>query len=215
MTMSDVLELVIADDHPVVRAGIRGMLSSQPDFSIVGEASNGDEAVDLVLRLQPDVLLLDLRMPGGGGLSAIRRLSDAAPNVRILVLTTYDSDADILPALDAGAIGYLLKDAPREELFGAVRCAARGERTLAPAVAQRLTSRGHLSLTTREVEVLQLIATGASNRDVAERLGVTEATIKSHVIHIFQKLGVDDRTAAVARGVTSDLIRLEPPGPVG
>ncbi|WP_406515144.1 response regulator transcription factor [Streptomyces sp. NBC_00873] len=200
-----VITLVVVDDHPVVRDGLRGMFDSAPGFEVLGEASNGVEGVDLVARLDPDVVLMDLRMPGGGGVAAIAELTRRGARSKVLVLTTYDTDSDTLPAIKAGATGYLLKDAPREELFTAVRAAADGRTVLSPAVASRLVSRvrasgaaGHEALSAREREVLELVAKGTSNREIAAELFVSEATVKTHLTHIFAKLGAKDRAAAVA-----------------
>jgi DNA-binding NarL/FixJ family response regulator len=211
--MMETIRLVIADDHLVVRDGLRGMLESQPDFEVVGEAANGEEAVHLASSLQPEVILMDLRMPEMDGVSAIREIKSSQPEIEILVLTTYDSDADILPAIEAGATGYLLKDASREELYAAIRSTARGESVLAPGVAAKLIGRmrapAEEQLTKRELEVLQLVAEGASNKDIAGRLHISQATVKSHLIHIFGKLGVSDRTAAVTVAYKRGFLRLE------
>ncbi|MFJ5719620.1 response regulator [Streptomyces sp. NPDC093149] len=202
-----VITLVVVDDHPVVRDGLRGMFDSDPGFRVLGEASNGVEGVDLVARLDPDVVLMDLRMPGGGGVAAIAELTGRGARSKVLVLTTYDTDSDTLPAIEAGATGYLLKDAPRDELFNAVRAAADGRPVLSPAVASRLISRvrtpaaqGSESLSGREREVLELVAKGTSNRAIAAELFISEATVKTHLTHIFAKLGAKDRAAAVAIG---------------
>jgi len=207
------IRLVIADDHPVVRDGLRGMLESQPDFQVIGEASDGAAALQLAIELEPDLILIDLRMPVMDGVTAIREIKRRRPGVQVLVLTTYDSDADILPAIEAGATGYLLKDTSREELYRAIRAAARGETVLAPAVARRLIGRMRLpveeKLSSRELEVLGLVAGGLSNSDIGGRLHISQATVKSHLIHIFNKLGVSDRTAAVTVALQRGLIRLE------
>lgn len=207
------IHLVIADDHLVVRDGLRGMLESQPDFEVVGEASNGEEAVHLASSLKPEVVLMDLRMPVMDGVTAIRQIKDSQPGVQVLVLTTYDSDADILPAIEAGATGYLLKDISREELYSAVRATARGESVLAPGVAARLIGRmrapAEEKLSSRELEVLQLVAKGDSNSEIASRLHISQATVKSHLVHIFGKLGVSDRTAAVTAALQRGIMRLE------
>jgi DNA-binding NarL/FixJ family response regulator len=207
------IRLLIVDDHEVVRAGLQGMLASQPDFEVVGEAADGIEAVEMVERVKPEVILMDLRMPRMNGVEATRRIRARWPEVRILVLTTYDTEADILPAIEAGATGYLLKDIPRDELFRAVRAASRGESVLAPPVAARLMGRmrapAEEALSEREIEVLTLVARGASNREIAHALHISEATVKSHLIHIFGKLGVSDRTAAVTTGLERGIIRLE------
>lgn len=205
--------LVIVDDHPVVRDGLRGMLTSQPDFEVVGEAADGEAAVQVVNSLVPHVVLLDLRMPVMDGVKALLAIKDANPQIQVLILTTYDSDADILPAIEAGASGYLLKDCTREELYAAVRATARGETVLAPAVAARLVGRmrapAEEQLSLRELEVLQLVAEGGSNSDIATRLHISQATVKSHLIHIFGKLGVSDRTAAVTAALKRGIISLD------
>ena len=207
------IRLVIVDDHPVVRDGLRGMLESQPDFEVVGEASDGTVALRLANELEPDLILMDLRMPVMDGVTATRQIKSRQPGIQVLVLTTYDSDADILPAIEAGATGYLLKDTSREELYRAIRAAAHGETVLAPTVAKRLIGRMRLpveeKLSSRELEVLGLVAGGASNSDIASRLHISQATVKSHLIHIFGKLGVSDRTAAVTVALQRGLIRLE------
>jgi DNA-binding NarL/FixJ family response regulator len=206
------IRLVIADDHPVVRDGLRGMLAGQTEFEIVGEAATGAEAVALVARERPDVVLMDLRMPAMDGVAATGSITAEHPGTHVLVLTTYDTDSDILRAVEAGATGYLLKDTPRQDLFAAVRAASRGETVLAPAVAARLV--GHVRaptedvLTARELEVLALVAEGCTNGEAARRLYISEATVKTHLLHIFGKLGVDDRTAAVTRAMERGLLRL-------
>ncbi len=209
----DTVRIVIADDHPVVRTGMQGILVSQPDFEVVGEASTGGEAVDLVRALRPDVVLMDLRMPEMDGVEAISRIVAEQPGAHVLVLTTYDSDADIVRAVVAGATGYLLKDTPREELCRAIRAAARGESVLAPVVAARLMGRAREpereALSGREVEVLKLVAGGTSNKEIGEKLHISEATVKSHLSHIFGKLGVDDRTAAVTAALERGILQLE------
>ncbi|WP_371478412.1 response regulator [Kitasatospora sp. NBC_00315] len=198
------ITLLIVDDHPVVRDGLRGMFAASPDFEVLGEAGDGVEAVALVERLDPDVVLMDLRMPGGPGVEAIAELTRRGARCEVLVLTTYDTDSDTLPAIEAGATGYLLKDAPRDELFAAVRAAAAGRSVLSPAVASRLVSRvrsprpGGEALSSREREVLGLVAKGTSNRAIAALLFVSEATVKTHLTHVYTKLGVSDRAAAVA-----------------
>jgi DNA-binding NarL/FixJ family response regulator len=211
------IRVLIADDHPVVRDGLRGMLGGQDDLEVIGEAADGQEAVRLAMAMRPDVVLMDLRMPTLDGVTATERLLDAVPGVAVLVLTTYDTDADILRAVEAGATGYLLKDTPREELFRAVRAAARGQSVLDPTVARRLMGQlrtpGPDALTPREIEVLTLVARGASNREVGERLFLSEATVKTHLVHAFAKLGVGDRTAAVTAALERRIIRLEPDQP--
>ncbi|MFG2408423.1 response regulator [Streptomyces brevispora] len=200
-----VITLIVVDDHPVVRNGLRGMFDSAAEFQVLGEAADGVEGVEMAVRLDPDVVLMDLRMPGGGGVAAITELTRRGARSRVLVLTTYDTDSDTLPAIEAGATGYLLKDAPREELFTAVRAAADGRTVLSPAVASRLISRvrtpvasGSETLSAREREVLELVARGTSNREIAAVLFISEATVKTHLTHVFAKLGAKDRAAAVA-----------------
>ncbi|MCI0615153.1 response regulator transcription factor [bacterium] len=206
------INIIIADDHPVVRSGLRALLSSQPDFDIVADAENGEEAAKLAISLIPDLILMDLQMPILDGLEAIKLIRGKLPKANILVLTTYDTDADILPALEAGAIGYLLKDTPPEQLFQAIRNAARGEVALAPRVAekvtQRLMSSSNNTLSGREIEVLKLASQGNSNKAIAKKLFITEATVKSHFVHIFSKLGVVDRTAAVTEAVKKKIIQI-------
>ena len=204
--------ILIADDHPVVREGLAGMLAGQSDFEVVGLAEDGEAGVRLHHELSPDVTLMDLQMPGLDGVGAIEAIKAQQPSARILVLTTYDSDADILRAIEAGATGYLLKDTPREELFRAIRAAASGESVLAPTVAARLMSRmrapAEESLSAREIEVLQLVARGNSNKEVGKALHISTATVKTHLIHIYNKLGVDDRTAAVTTAIEKGIITL-------
>ena len=204
--------MLIADDQQTVRAALRSLLDSQPDFEVVGGAADGAEAVALAGRSRPDVVLMDLRMPEMGGVEAIGRIKADHPQVHVLVLTTYDSDVDILPAIEAGAAGYLLKDAPREELFEAIRAAAQGRPLLAPAVAARLMERmrgpAEEALSSREIEVLALVAKGANNREVAGQLFISEATVKTHLLHIYSKLGVADRTAAVTTALERGILRL-------
>jgi DNA-binding NarL/FixJ family response regulator len=198
------IRLLIVDDHPVVRDGLRGMLESDPELAVVGEASDGAEGLELAQRLRPDVILMDLRMPGMDGASAIRALRERGDGSRVLVLTTYDSDRDVVPAIEAGATGYLLKDAPRDALLRAVRAADRGETVLAPSVASRLVSRLREPptdvLSVRELEVLTFVAQGETNGAIAARLFLSEATVKTHLLHIYAKLDVNDRAAAVAAG---------------
>ena len=204
------IRMLIVDDHPVVRDGLRGMFSGDARFDVVGEASNGVEAVSRAEALRPDVILMDLRMPGGDGVTAISQLAARGAPGRVLVLTTYDTDSDVVAAIEAGATGYLLKDAPREELFRAVVAAARGEAVLSPAVATRLMGQvrqpAREPLSQRELEVLTLISQGATNREAAGRLFISEATVKTHVLHIYAKLGVNDRAAAVATAFERGLL---------
>ena len=212
--MNESIRILISDDHPVVRAGLSGMINGEPGFKVVGEAGNGKEAIAMTGELNPDVVLMDLRMPEMDGVTAIGHIKADHPEVNILVLTTYESDADILRAIEMGATGYLLKDTPREELFGAIRMVAEGKSPLDPGVATRLMQRMRGSdeegLSTREIEVLELVARGTSNKEIAKRLWVSETTVKSHMLHIFDKLGVTDRTAAVTAALKRGIIRLEP-----
>jgi DNA-binding NarL/FixJ family response regulator len=207
------IKLLIVDDHPVVRDGLRGMLAGDPQFAVLGEAATGVEALTVAEAVRPDVILMDLRMPEMNGVTAIAALRERGIAARVLVLTTYDTDSDVLPAIEAGATGYLLKDAPRDELFRAVRAAARGEAVLSPSVASRLMGRirnpAEEPLSQRELEVLGLIARGATNREAAARLFISEATVKTHLLHIYAKLGVKDRAAAVATAFERGLL---PPG---
>jgi DNA-binding NarL/FixJ family response regulator len=211
--VSQPIRLVIADDHPVVRDGLRAMLDTQPDIEVVGEATTGAEALAMVRYLRPDLVLMDLQMPELDGASATRRIRAEHKDVHVLVLTTYDTDADITRAVEAGATGYVLKDARREDLFQAVRLAARGESVLSPGVAARVLGRmrapAEEALSAREIEVLGAVARGFSNRDVARELHISEATVKTHLLHVFAKLGVDDRTAAVTVSLERGIIRLD------
>jgi DNA-binding NarL/FixJ family response regulator len=204
------IRLLIVDDHPIVRNGLRGVFSGDPEFEVAGEAADGQEAVALAAVLDVDVVLMDLRMPRMSGVEAIDALHKAGESARVLVLTTYDTDRDVLPAIEAGATGYLLKDAPREELLRAVRAAFRGEPALSPAVAGRLmgTLRQPASdaLSQRELDVLRLVANGATNREVARRLFISEATVKTHLLHLYEKLGVRDRASAVAVAYRRELL---------
>jgi DNA-binding NarL/FixJ family response regulator len=205
------VRVLVADDHPVVRAGLRALLSAEPGLAVVAEAGSGEETVLMARQHQPDVVLMDLRMPGAGGLAAIRQLSADQPGVRVVVLTTYDSDADILPAVEAGAAGYLLKDTPRDTLVGAIFAAARGETVLAPSVAGRLVNRlraappeppaARETLSARETQVLLLAGRGLTNAQIGRELFVSEATVKTHLLRAYAKLGVSGRTAAVTRAM--------------
>ena len=204
------IRLLIVDDHPVVRDGLSGIFAGDPDFEVIGQAANGVEAVRQAEELQADVVLMDLRMPEMGGVEAIKQLRKRTPSVHVIVLTTYDTDNDVLSAIEAGATGYLLKDAPREELIRAVRAAHRGESVLSPSVAGQLMGRARRpatdAISPRELEVIKLIAGGANNREAAAKLFVSEATIKTHLMHIFEKLGVRDRAAAVSEAYKRHLI---------
>ncbi|MEV0155765.1 response regulator transcription factor [Micromonospora sp. NPDC050686] len=205
------IRLLLADDHPVVRAGLRAVLESEPDLLVVAEAATGEQAVARAAEGDIDVVLMDLRFGRGmTGAQATAAIAAGAGTARVLIVTTYDSDADTLPAIEAGATGYLLKDAPPEELAAAVRAAAAGRTVLAPMVADRLMHRLRspaTALTHREIEVLALVAEGLSNRAVGGRLRLTEGTVKSHLARIFTKLGVDSRTGAVAAATRLGLIR--------
>ena len=204
------IKLLIVDDHPVVRDGLRGMFAGDPRFEVLGEAGNGHEALAVARAVQPDVVLMDLRMPGMDGVTTIRTLKEQGFTARVLVLTTYDTDSDVLPAIRAGATGYLLKDTPREELFRAVSAAHRGESVLSPSVAGRLLGElrepAQETLSQRELEVLTLISRGSSNRETAAKLFISEATVKTHLLHLYAKLGVRDRAAAVAAAFERGLL---------
>lgn len=205
------LRLILVDDHPVVRAGLRALIESSDDLEVVGEASDAASAVEVVTAERPDVVLMDLSLGDGvGGIEATRRVAALGEAPAVLVLTTYDTESDILRALDAGARGYLLKDAPPAELFAGIRAVARGEPALAPSVAATLMRRAaspEPRMTEREVEVLELLADGQGNREMARALFVSEATVKSHLSHIYTKLGVDTRAGAVAAAIEQRIIR--------
>ncbi|MET7393289.1 response regulator transcription factor [Dactylosporangium sp. NPDC005572] len=206
------ITVLLVDDHPVVRDGLRGMLQADPELAVVGEAGSGDEAVVSARAHRPDVVLMDLRMPGLDGAGATGRILAELPSTKVVVLTTYDTDADILRAVEAGACGYLLKDATRAELTAAVRAAARGETVLAPAVAGRLVRQVRNppapapALSARELEVLRLVATGRTNADIGRALHISEATVKTHLLRTFTKLDVSDRTAAVTTAMSLGLL---------
>ncbi len=209
--MTGCIRLLIVDDHPVVRDGLRAILATQSDLEIIGEADTGDAALARVAVDAPDVVLMDLQMPILDGVTAIAQIHTAHRGVRVLVLTTYETDADITAAIEAGATGYLLKDTPRADLFAAIRAAARGEAALSPAVATRVLGRLRGSpeaLSAREIDVLTAVARGDSNKQVARALHISEATVKTHLLHIYAKLGVADRTAAVTTALTRGVIRL-------
>jgi DNA-binding NarL/FixJ family response regulator len=201
--------IIVADDHPVMRAGVVALLSADPTITVLAEASDGREAIELVKRFSPDVALLDLRMPVLDGVAATAEI--ARTTTRVLILTTYDTDAEIEHAVEAGAIGYLLKDATREQLVAAIHAAARGETVLAPRVAERLVARMRrptlATLTARELDVLHAVADGLSNPDIAKRLVIAEATVKTHLLRIFAKLDVSDRTHAVVTALDLGLLR--------
>ncbi|MFI0875677.1 response regulator [Streptomyces parvus] len=207
----DAIRLLLADDHPVVRAGLRAVLDTEPGFRVAGEAATAGEAVALAAAGGFDVVLMDLQFGAGmHGAEATAKITAEPDGPRVLILTTYDSDADILAAVEAGASGYLLKDAPPQELAAAVRTAAAGRSALAPSVAHRLMDRMRTpaeALTRRELEVLQLVGEGLSNLQISKRLFLSQATVKSHLVHIYAKLGVDSRTSAVAAATARRLIR--------
>jgi DNA-binding NarL/FixJ family response regulator len=208
------VSVLIADDHPVVREGLRGMLAAEPGISVVAEAASGAEAVAMASHHRPDVVLMDLRMPGGDGVQATTDILAAMPDSRVVVLTTYESDVDIVRAVEAGATGYLLKDTPRRDLVDAVLAAARGETVLAPAVAGRLVSRLRQpaagTLSARETEILALVSRGQTNAEIGRALLISEATVKTYLLRAYGKLGVSDRTAAVTRAI--ELGMLPAPG---
>ena len=213
----EAIKLLIVDDHPVVREGIGAMLKREPDFKIVGEASNGLEAVEQARELSPDVILMDLRMPEMDGVEAITRIKEAKPEVKFIILTTYSDDEYIFKGIAAGARAYLLKDAPREELFKAIRAVYRGESLIQPVVASRVLDKlaelsrknpGAETLSEREVEVLRLMAKGVSNSNIADELSITQSTVKTHITSIFQKLNVTTRTEAVTTALKRGIIQL-------
>jgi DNA-binding NarL/FixJ family response regulator len=208
------VRVLIVDDHPVVREGVRAMLAAEPGIEVTGQAGSGAEAVALARAGLAEVVLMDLRMPGMDGVEATSQILAGNPAVRAVVLTTYETDADILRAVEAGAIGYLLKDSSRADLAGAVRAAAQGETVLAPAVAARLVSRVRQPppepLSPRETQVLALVAQGLTNAEIGRRLCISEATVKTHLLRVFSKLGVTDRTAVVTTAITRG--ELPPPG---
>lgn len=205
------IRVLLVDDHAVVRLGLRTVLENESDLEVVGEASDGPTGADLAVALQPDVVLMDLRMPGGDGTPATLRILREVPNTRVLIITTYDTDAEIVRALEAGAVGYMLKDASTSELVDAIRKAARGETVLTPSVAQKLVQRLRApaidALTPRELEVLAEVAKGRTNGEIARVLNISEATVKTHLLRVFPKLGVDDRTAAVTVAMKQGLLR--------
>ncbi|HEY8457388.1 MAG TPA: response regulator transcription factor [Actinopolymorphaceae bacterium] len=208
------IDVLVVDDHPVVREGLAAMLRVEPDINVVGEAGDGAEALAMATRLRPHVVLMDLRMPRLDGAGATARLAVEVPETKVLVLTTYDTDTDIMRAVEAGATGYLLKDTPRPQLVEAVRAAARGETILAPPVAAKLVDRMRVSssgtpapvLTKRQLEVLSLVAEGHTNAEIGRRLHIGESTVKTHLLEVFAKLGVDDRTHAVTVALKCGLL---------
>jgi DNA-binding NarL/FixJ family response regulator len=212
--VTDPIRIVVADDHPIVRAGIVGLLETAPGIQVVGEAADGAEAVELAASERPDLVLMDLRMPGVDGASATASIVAAGHGTRVLVLTTYETDDHILAAIEAGASGYLLKAAPQAEILAGIRAVAAGETVLAPSIAAKLVSRvrAHAAsvaapaLSPRELQVLTLVADGCSNPEIARTLYIGEATVKTHLLHAFEKLGVNDRTRAVTRAMELGLL---------
>ena len=211
------IKILIADDHPVVREGLSAMLRKEQDIQVVGEAENGAEAIDKARELRPDIILMDLRMPEVDGVEAMRQIGAVNPDIKFIVLTTYDNDEYIFKGIEAGARAYLLKDAPREDLFKAIRAVQKGESLIQPAIAGKVLERfaelsrqvqGVEALSEREVEVLKLVAKGAANKEIAAELAITESTVKTHIQTIFQKLGVSDRTEAVTEAIKKGIIRL-------
>jgi DNA-binding NarL/FixJ family response regulator len=204
------IKVLIVDDHPVVRDGIRGLFTGDLEFEVVGEAADGREAVTRAEAYGPDVVLMDLRMPVMDGVEATRQIVERSLDTRVLIVTTYDTESDVLPAIEAGATGYVLKDTPRNELRRAVRAAAAGESVLSPPVARHLLGQvrrpSHGTLSDRELEILVMVARGATNKKVAAELFISQATVKTHLLHIFEKLGVNDRAAAVAAGYERGLL---------
>jgi DNA-binding NarL/FixJ family response regulator len=216
--MTDQIRILIADDHPVVREGLITMISREPDFKVVGEAKNGLEAVEKVKQLQPDVVLMDLRMPELDGVEAIRQISLTETNVKFIILTTYSDDDYIFKGIEVGARAYLLKDAPREELFKAIKAVNRGESLIQPVIASKILDRfvemtkqaqaPQDLLSGRELEVLELMAKGSANKEIADQLSITNSTVKTHITSIFQKLNATDRTEAVTQAIKKGIIRI-------
>ena len=209
MSRPSKLRLILADDHPVLREGLSLILGTLPDMAVVAQASTGEEAFELFLKLEPDVLILDLQMPGEGGVSTVKRLLKKRPGAKILILTTYDTDEDIYRTMLAGAIGYVLKDTPSDELIGAIRAIASGQRYMSRTAGAKLAGRiGAPQITERELSVLRCVAAGQANKEIADALGISEGTVKSHVNNIMQKLGALSRTDAAIAGLRKGLIKM-------
>lgn len=204
------IRILLVDDHPIVRRGLLAVLHSQPDFYVVGEADNGLRAIEQVERLHPDIVLMDLRMPEMGGLEATQIITERYPQTRVIVLSAFDLESEVIQAIKAGATSYLLKDAPEVLLFRAIREAMQGNAVLSPQVSGLLLNQLRASvvsrLTSRELEILRLISLGYTNPEIAEQLRVGLPTVRTHVINIFNKLGVKDRSAAVAVGYERGLL---------
>ena len=211
--MSQTIRVVVADDHPIVRQGVVALLGDEPDIEVVADVADGRAAVSAVLAEDPDVILMDLRMPGMDGVEATGAVRERRPDVAVLVVTTYDTDEAIVRAVEAGAAGYMLKDSPTEDLVDAVRRAAAGETVLAPLITKRLDERTHKAspdaLTSREIDVLREVANGNTNAEIAANLYISEATVKTHLIHIYDKLAVSDRAAAVARAYEKGFLSIQ------
>ena len=209
MSRPSKLRLILADDHPVLREGLSLILGTLPDMAVVAQASTGEEAFELFLKLEPDVLILDLQMPGEGGVSTVKRLLKKRPGAKILILTTYDTDEDIYRTMLAGAIGYVLKDTPSDELIVAIRTIASGQRYMSRTAGAKLAGRiGAPQITERELSVLRCVAAGQANKEIADALGISEGTVKSHVNNIMQKLGALSRTDAAIAGLRKGLIKM-------
>jgi len=208
--VTDTITVVVADDHPVVRQGIVALLASADGIEVIAAVDDGRAATDVALEMRPSVIVMDLRMPDVDGVEAIGSIRAAWPDARVLVLTTYDTDEAIVRAVEAGASGYMLKDTPADDLIDAVRRAAAGETVLAPPVAKRLVERVReptaTSLTSREIEIIREVANGRANAAIAEHLHISQATVKTHLIHIYDKLGVSDRAGAVARAYETGVL---------